>query len=117
MAMDKTMVTILLLLDFSQAFGTVYHDILISWLSTSYVFSQSAVSWFRSYLLDRQQSVRNKHCCSDPSDFTAGVSQGSVLGPLLFYLFINPITYIFKHCSLHMYADDLQLYLHTSVII
>lgn len=115
LAMDRKMVTILLLLDFSKAFDTVDHDILLARLSTSYNFSQSAVSWFRSYLSNRKQYVRDRNCSSDFLDVIAGVPQGSVLGPLLFSLFVNPITEIFRHCFFHMYADDLQLYIHTTL--
>lgn len=113
--MDRQKVTILLLLDFSKAFDTVDHDILLARLSFSFNFSQGVVSWFRSYLSNRKQCVKSQSSLSEYLTVIAGVPQGSVLGPLLFSLFVNSITAVFKNCSFHMYADDLQLYLSTFV--
>ncbi|CAK1579495.1 unnamed protein product [Parnassius mnemosyne] len=108
--MEFGRLTVLVLIDFSNAFNTVDHDILIAILS--YIgFSLSARNWVSSYLRGRQQAVRVDGMVSDWCELTTGVPQGGILSPLLFSIFINMITCNFR-ASYHMYADDLQLYAH-----
>jgi len=115
-AMDKKMMTLLVLLDLSKAFDCVHHKLLLTKLQ--YLgFSDAVVNWFSSYLCDRLQRVyMSNDLFSDWAEISTGVPQGSVLGPLLFlmYLFDLP-TVISKQSNYHMYADDLQLYSHFSV--
>ncbi|KAM3962094.1 uncharacterized protein ACR2FA_003780 [Aphomia sociella] len=106
--MENTKLTVLVLVDFSNAFNTVNHDILLALLSHLGV-STSVTNWFKTYLRGRQQAVRVNGSISDWCDLEAGVPQGGILSPLLFSIFINFITTNFK-CSYHLYADDLQLY-------
>ncbi|KAJ8737077.1 hypothetical protein PYW07_000348 [Mythimna separata] len=106
--MEDTKVTILVLIDFSNAFNAVSHDILLSILSHLMVSSE-ALEWFSSYLRGRQQSVRVDENSSSWRDLDSGVPQGGILSPLLFSIFINFITLCLR-CSYHLYADDLQLY-------
>lgn len=113
--MDKTQITILLLSDFSKAFDSVDFDILLAKLSKFFNFSPLVIQWFTSYLRNRQQFVFNGDDTSSPLYTSTGVPQGSILGPILFSMFINDIGSIFMHCSFHLYADDLQLYLPSSV--
>ncbi|KAJ8728174.1 hypothetical protein PYW08_016559 [Mythimna loreyi] len=107
-AMEDTKVTVLVLIDFSNAFNAVSHDILLSILSHLMVSSE-ALEWFSSYLRGRRQSVRVGENSSSWRDLDSGVPQGGILSPLLFSIFINFITHCLR-CSYHLYADDLQLY-------
>ncbi|KAJ8735149.1 hypothetical protein PYW08_014399 [Mythimna loreyi] len=111
--MEDTKVTTLVLIDFSNAFNTVSHEILLSILSNLMV-SCEVLEWFSSYLRGRQQSVRAGDSASGWCDLAAGVPQGGILSPLLFSVFINFITTKLQ-CAYHLYADDLQLYCRSSV--
>ncbi|XP_020295078.1 uncharacterized protein LOC109860420 [Pseudomyrmex gracilis] len=112
-AADKRMVTIAVLFDFSKAFDRVQHWILLQKL-TKYNFSYHALLWIRSYLEGRSQLVKDPFSqeWSSPVDITAGVPQGSVLGPLLFVLYLGDFAKLLSHCKYSFYADDLVLYLH-----
>ena len=72
----------------------------------------TVLSWFRSYLTKRFQTVSIQGTHSDPTELCCGVPQGSVLGPILFILYTQPLTsVILKHPVSHMlYADDEQVY-------
>ena len=111
--MENSKLTVLVLIDFSNAFNTVDHDILLAFLSQIGI-STSSQGWFSSYLRGRQQAVRANQEFSDWCSLATGVPQGGILSPLLFSLFINSITSIIK-CSYHLYADDLQLYAQAEI--
>lgn len=106
--LEDTKVTVLVLVDFSNAFNTVSHDILLSILSYVMV-SPGALEWFSSYLQERQQSIHVGDSSSCWCDLETGVPQGGILSPLLFSIFINLLTSELQ-CAYHLYADDLQLY-------
>jgi len=97
----------------TAAFDTVDYSILLQRLQRSYGISGNALAWFTSYLAARAQSVRFRHKQFPSCHVPHGVSQGSVLGPLLFILYVANAAEIPERHGLgsHFYADDAQLYL------
>ncbi|XP_075150566.1 uncharacterized protein LOC142224667 [Haematobia irritans] len=108
---DKGLLSLLVLLDHSKAFDCVNHDILCFKLERYFNFSNSAVKLISNYLRYRIQSVVIKNKSSTPLNLIAGVPQGSILGPLLFCMYINDLPNILDHSKIHIYADDVQIYL------
>ena len=96
-------------LDLSKAFDTVDHSILLKKLS-HYGMRGTAFSLLESYLKDRYQYVSVNGFVSDQLPVTLGVPQGSVLGPLLFLLYVNDIPLVPKKSLVTIYADDIILY-------
>ena len=75
--------------------------------------SDMVISWFNSYLNNRKQRVAVRGTLSDEHSVSLGVPQGSILGPLLFLIYIDDLVQALKHCSVIMYADDTTLYVHS----
>ena len=107
---------IMTLLDFSAAFDTVDHNILIDKLEKRFGITETALSWFKSYLNDRTYKVKINNAFSSSQTLKYGVPQGSILGPILYSLNVAEIEDIAKYykINIHVYADDVILYAKNS---
>ena len=106
--MDNGLINAILFIDLKKAFDTIDHEILLNKLSR-YGFKCKTIELFRDYLTGRTQITVVNNIPSDSSEITCGVPQVSILGPLLFLLYINDL----PNCNLisdgHLYADDTSL--------
>ena len=103
--------SVLLSLDMTKAFDSIENLLLNGKLCTRYNFSTSACKMIKSYLEGRQQFVQYADCRSENRDIFCGVPQGSVIGPILFMLFINDFFEYMEqnNCEIFMFADDIQI--------
>ena len=106
---DNKHVSLALYMDMSKAFDTLDHSILIHKLHC-YGIKNSELGWFESYLRNRTQYVEINHIASDLLLVKTGVPQGSILGPLLFLIYMNDITKACSSFKYILYADDTTLY-------
>lgn len=102
-------INFLVLLDHSKAFDTVDHATLIGKLRHFFRFSNTSINLIASYLSNRTQSVFVNNAWSDSLSVVKGVPQGSILGPLLFSLYVNDLPDVLSECGVHLYADDVQV--------
>ena len=101
---DEGLMTGMILIDLQKAFDTIDHDILLQKLN-AIGFSNHTIGWFKSYLSNRLFRVHLENCYSDSSSITCGVPQGSILGPLLFLIYVNDMPQA-VNSNLFLHADD-----------
>ena len=112
-SMDNKEVACSVFLDLSKAFDTINHKTLLRKLEF-YGIRGIALEWFRDYLTNRKQFVCYKDYNSDVLPLTCGFPQGSVLGPLLFIIYINDLPNCLKYCKCVLFADDTTVYLSSN---
>ena len=96
-------------IDLKKAFDTLNHEILLNKL-TSHGIVGKPLLWIKDYLTNRQQCVLANGTKSDTAPITTGVPQGSILGPLLFILYINDLPLHLENVCTQLYADDTIIY-------
>ena len=109
-SIDSKKVTIGVFVDLAKAFDTIDHDILLKKM-LHYGIRGVALRYFRSYLENRKQFVSIDGLKSDLSTIVCGVPQGSILGPILFLLYINDLNSVSKILKTIMFADNTNLFL------
>lgn len=107
--MDDGLITGVAFLDLTKAFDTVNHSILLRKISNIGV-DGTARDWFDSFLSNRSQVTCCNNKQSDPASISIGVAQGSILGPLLFIIYMNDLSDVLEFCNVSLYADDTVLY-------
>ena len=102
-------ITALCFLDIRKCFDTIDHKILLTKLY-KYGIQNTELMWFKSYLADRKQVLYCNGASSTELGVNIGVPQGTVLGPILFLLYVNDLSNAVKNASINIYADDVVIY-------
>ena len=108
MQLDQNKIPLAIFLYLSKAFDTIDHEILLNKLE-HYGIRGTPLQWFRSYLTNRHQYVEYNNVNSELLSISTGVPQGSILGPLLFIIYMNDISKASDKFHFILYADDTSL--------
>ena len=102
LSLSKGNISVLALLEFSSAFDTIDHPILVHCLHTDFGFTDTVLQWFSSYMIDCTLYISLSNCCSAFDPVHSGVPQCSVVGPILFTMYIKPLSAIIdSHSIMH----------------
>ena len=112
---NSSLQTDVIYFDISKAFDTVSHSILLNKL-WSIGITGALWTWFKDYLSNRYQTVIINNCYSNLLPVVSGVPQGSILGPLLFLVYINDMSSYVHHSHFLKFADDTKCFLHISTL-
>ncbi|CAB4005897.1 Hypothetical predicted protein [Paramuricea clavata] len=107
--MDNGQLSGVVFLDIRKAFDSIDHTILLQKMNDQFGIKNVELDWFKSYLTNREQACIVNGAMSSPKTIVCGVPQGSILGPLLFLLYINDFPECLEKTSPHLYADDTQI--------
>ena len=112
---NSSLQTDVIYFNISKAFDTVSHSILLNKL-WSIGITGALWTWYKDYLSNRYQTVIINNCYSNLLPVVSGVSQGSILGPLLFLVYINDMSSYVHHSHFLKFADDTKCFLHISTL-
>lgn len=107
-------ITILVLLDIKSAYPSVSHELLFHVLHNC-GFGNNAIEWIKCFLKNKSQYVNINGNCSNEIEISCGLIQGDNLSQTLFSLIINGVVDVIKNCKIHLYADDLAIYIEVDL--
>ena len=107
--MDVGKINCVVFLDIRKAFDSINHEILLNKMNLNFGISGNALKWFDSYIKDREQQCIVNGQLSSSKKIICGVPQGSILGPLLFLLYVNDMPDSLNNTTPSLYADDSEI--------
>ena len=114
--LDRRSFVFTVALDLQAAFDTLNHEVLLHICEDRFGIKYTAIKWLQSYLLGRKQPVLVNDSVSKPAFLDSGVPQGSILGPMLFSVYLTPLSDLLKEIKVNyqLFADDTLLYFECS---